>query len=172
MMPGMAPLVSAPQLEHAFDARIDVATPCEVGLTAAGQRRVIAITGGIVDGPALRGSVLPGGADFQTIASDGLTRLHARYVIETGDGERIYVENDGLRFGSPEALSRLRRGLPVDPALIYFPHGAALRNGVAAAGVDDDDIVRRDGDAHARPGDPQRLSVCETGLRGSFRPVP
>lgn len=114
------PLVPAPTLEHVFDARIDVGIPYEVGLTAAGQRRVIAINGGTVDGPALSGTVLPGGADFQTIAADGLTRLHARYVIESREGERVYVENDGLRFGPPEALARIRQGLPVDPALIYF----------------------------------------------------
>jgi hypothetical protein len=115
-----APLVAAPKLEHVCDARIDVASPYEVGLTASGQRRVIAITGGEVNGPGLSGAVLPGGADYQIIAADGLTHLHARYVIETSQGERIYVENTGLRFGSPEALDRLRRGLPVDPALIYF----------------------------------------------------
>jgi len=114
------PLIAAPRLEHVFDARISVAAPYEVGLAAGGERRVIAITGGRVEGPDLSGAVLAGGADYQTIAADGLTHLHARYVIETSQGERIYVENNGLRFGSPEALDRLRRGLPVDPALIYF----------------------------------------------------
>ncbi|MEH3144704.1 MAG: DUF3237 domain-containing protein [Methylobacterium frigidaeris] len=117
------PLLPAPVLEHVFDARIDVAVPCEVGLTAAGQRRVIAITGGTVSGPALSGRVLPGGADYQTIAADGLTHLHARYVIEAADGALVYVENTGLRFGPPEALARIRRGEPVDPVLIYFRTG-------------------------------------------------
>ncbi|SFU98992.1 Protein of unknown function [Methylobacterium sp. 174MFSha1.1] len=113
-------MLPVPTLEHVFDARIAVATPYEVGATSAGARRVIAITGGTVSGPALSGRVLPGGADYQTIAADGLTQLHARYVIEAADGARIYVENTGLRFGPPEALERLRRGEPVDPGLIYF----------------------------------------------------
>ncbi|KTS24198.1 hypothetical protein NS228_26310 [Methylobacterium indicum] len=112
--------IPAPALEHVFDARILVAVPYEVGETTAGSRRVIAITGGTVSGPGLAGRVLPGGADYQTIAADGLTQLHARYVVEAEDGARIYVENTGLRFGPPEALERLRRGEPVDPALIYF----------------------------------------------------
>ncbi len=111
---------AAPTLEHVFDARIDVAAPVEVGVTVAGARRVIAITGGTVSGPALTGRVMPGGADYQTIAGDGLTRLHARYVIEAEGGALVYVENTGLRFGPPEALERLRRSEPVDPALIYF----------------------------------------------------
>ena len=112
--------IPAPILEHVFDARIDVAVPVEVGVTAAGARRVIAITGGTVSGPGLSGRVVPGGADYQTIAGDGLTRLQARYVIETDGGALVYVENTGLRFGPPEALERLRRAEPVDPALIYF----------------------------------------------------
>jgi hypothetical protein len=40
-------------------------------------------------------------------------------VIETDAGELIYVENSGLRHGPPEAMARLARGEPVDPALIY-----------------------------------------------------
>lgn len=103
-----------------FDLRIDVAAPWEVGPTPAGERRVIAITGGRVSGVDLAGTVLPGGADYQVIAPNGLTHLHARYAIETDEGERVYVENTGLRFGPPEALERIRKGLPVDPALICF----------------------------------------------------
>ncbi|MGY2051066.1 DUF3237 domain-containing protein [Methylobacterium sp. JK268] len=119
-----------PGLVHVFDARIAVAPPCTVGPTRAGERRVIAITGGRVEGPALTGRVLPGGADFQTIEADGLTLLHARYVVEAEDGALVYVENTGLRFGPPEALERIRRGEPVDPALIYFR--TALRFETAA----------------------------------------
>ena len=116
----MSPIVPIPRLGHVFDAWIDVASPWEVGPTADGERRVIAIAGGRIEGPDLEGTILPGGADFQTIAPSGLTHLHARYTIETRAGERIYVENTGIRFGAPEALDRIRRGLPVDPAEIYF----------------------------------------------------
>lgn len=113
-------LVSAPTLEHVFDASIVVAAPVEVGETGIGQRRVIAIEGGEVSGPRVSGRVLPGGADYQVIRPGGLTELHARYVIETESGALVYVENTGIRFGPAEALDRIRRGLPVDPALIYF----------------------------------------------------
>jgi hypothetical protein len=114
------PLIPAPAPVHVLDAWIEVAAPWEAGVTSEGARRMIAITGGRVAGPEIAGTVLPGGADYQTIAADGLTRLHARYAIETDRGERIYVENTGLRFGPADALARLRDGLPVDPALIYF----------------------------------------------------
>lgn len=106
-------------LEHVFDARALVAKPREFGDTGLGERRVIDITGGEVSGPRLQGRLLPG-ADFQIIRPSGLTELHARYAIETGDGALIYVINDGIRFGPRAALDKLKKGEPVDPALIYF----------------------------------------------------
>lgn len=113
-------LVAAPTLEHVCDVSVVVDVPLEVGKTGLGQRRVVAITGGEAHGPRLAGRILPGGADFQIIRPGGLTELHARYVIETAGGGRVYVENTGIRFGPAEALERIRLGLPVDPSLIYF----------------------------------------------------
>ena len=41
--------------------------------------------GGTVDGPRLKGKVLPGGADWQIVRADGVVHLTARYTIETDD---------------------------------------------------------------------------------------
>jgi Protein of unknown function (DUF3237) len=102
------------ELEHIADFVAAVAPPIEIG-----TRRLIPITGGEVLGPKLRGRILPGGADFQLVRADDVAELHARYAIETTDGAMIYVENSGLRYGPPEAMEKIRRGEPVDPALIY-----------------------------------------------------
>ena len=109
-----------PDLLHVCDLAVEVGPPKEIGETGQGQRRVIDILGGTVSGPRLQGRIAPGGADYQIIRPDGLTELHARYTLELADGTPVYVENSGLRFGPAEALERLRRGEPVDPALIYF----------------------------------------------------
>jgi hypothetical protein len=108
------------ELAHVADLTVLVGLPIEIGKTAAGERRVVPILGGEVSGPRLQGRVLPVGADYQLIRADGVAELHARYVIETTEGGRIYVENSGLRHGPAEAMERLRRGEAVDPALIYF----------------------------------------------------
>ncbi len=110
----------APQLERFIDIEVEVDAPIEVGRTAQGLRRVIPITGGRFSGRDFNGKVLPGGADFQVIATDSLALLEARYVIETDAGDRIYVDNQALRGGPPELIAKLARGEPVDPALIYF----------------------------------------------------
>ena len=108
------------KLIHIADLDVIVGSPVEVGETPAGMRRVIPILGGKVSGPKIEGHILPGGADFQIVRRDGVTELQARYVIECESGSKIYVENSGLRHGSPEAMERLRRGEPADPKLIYF----------------------------------------------------
>jgi len=110
----------APRLEYVATVDVQVGAPQEIGDTPHGRRRVIPILGGTVRGPLLEGRILPGGADFQSIRSATFTDIHARYVIETAEGEHVYVENTGIRTGSAEDIAKLARGEPVDPARIYF----------------------------------------------------
>lgn len=112
--------LAAPPLAHFMDIDVRVGAPVEVGRTAKGLRRVIPIIGGHATARDWTARVLPGGADFQVIATDTLARLEARYVLETDGGDRIYVENDAVRGGPPELIAKLARGEEVDPALIYF----------------------------------------------------
>ncbi len=112
--------IAAPALEHVADLSVEVAPPIEIGDTGAGLRRMIPIVGGRIEGPALRGRVLAGGADYQLVRDDTLAELDARYVLELDDGRRIYVTNRAIRRASAEVTARLVRGEAVDPALVYF----------------------------------------------------
>jgi len=107
-------------MEFAFEATVTVAAPLEVGETPLGRRRVIHITGGRFAGPRLTGIVVPGGADWQIIRSDGVTELTAMYELKADDGTLIHVTNRGLRHGPTEVMQRLMRGEPVDPTSYYF----------------------------------------------------
>jgi hypothetical protein len=91
-----------------------------LGRTPYGERRIIGILGGSVRGARLSGRVLPGGADWQIIRSDGVADISARYTIETDAGARILVSSEGLRHGPPAVMARLAQGDSVDPALYYF----------------------------------------------------
>ncbi len=112
--------LAAPALALFADLEVEVGAPIEIGKVAAGVRRVIPIVGGRCTGRDFRARVLPGGADFQLIASETMARLEARYVLETEAGERIYVHNDAVRTAAPDVMARLVRGEPVDPADVYF----------------------------------------------------
>ena len=107
-------------LTHIADFLVEVGAPIEVGQTGQGLRRVVPITGGVIKGDRLNGTILNAGADFQIIGPDGYTRLEARYVARLTDGAVVYVENSGVRFGPPAVMARLMRGEPVDPADVYF----------------------------------------------------
>jgi Protein of unknown function (DUF3237) len=109
-----------PQLEYLFRASVAVAAPRALGKTPLGDRRIIEITGGEVSGPKLAGRILPGGADWQIIRTDGVAVLEARYTIEATDGALVYVQNFGYRHGSVEVLAQLFKGEDVDPARYYF----------------------------------------------------
>jgi hypothetical protein len=112
----------------AFEARVQVGPPLDVGPVPGGRRRIIPILGGAFEGPGdgpekgmpMKGRVLPGGADWQIVRADGLGELDTRYTLETEDGQLIYVQNAGIRHASPEVTARLMKGEPVDPALVYF----------------------------------------------------
>jgi hypothetical protein len=107
-------------LDLAFTLNVTVAAPLELGTTALGRRRVIPITGGTVAGPLLTGTVLSGGADWQTLRADGTAELEARYTLQAADGALIGVVNRGLRHGPEAVIRRLIAGEAVDPAAYYF----------------------------------------------------
>ena len=67
-----------------------------------------------------RARVVPGGADFQLVASPTMATLEARYVLETEAGELVYVHNDAIRTAAPEVMARLLRGEAVEPQQVYF----------------------------------------------------
>jgi hypothetical protein len=112
--------IKTPELAFAFEARVQVGPPMDVGPVPGGRRRIIPILGGTFEGSGIRGRVLPGGADWQIVRADGLGELDTRYTLETDDGKLIYVQNAGIRHASPEVTARLMKGEPVDPSQVYF----------------------------------------------------
>lgn len=100
--------------------RAELADIVDVGITPMGHRRVVNIQGGHFEGELISGAVLPGGADWQWVRTDGTIDLDARYTLKTDAGELIQVTSQGLRTAAPEVLARLGRGEDVDPALYYF----------------------------------------------------
>jgi hypothetical protein len=102
-----------------FTIHAELADIRHFGTTPYGERRVVDILGGRVEGPRLQGRILPGG-DWQIVRPDGVTDVQARYAIETDSGARILVTSDGLRHGPADVIAALSRGEAVDPARYYF----------------------------------------------------
>lgn len=106
--------------EFAFEARVTVDKPLVIGPSSHGLRRVVPISGGTFVGPAIKGRVVPGGADWQFVRPDGVLEVLAKYTLETDDGVLISVENRGLRHAPPAVMERLNKGELVPGREYYF----------------------------------------------------
>lgn len=91
-----------------------------IGDTPYGERRIIDILGGTVEGEKLSGKILPGGADWQIVRTDGVVHLTARYTIETDSGGLVLVNTEGYRHGPAEVMAALARDETIDPQRYYF----------------------------------------------------
>ena len=109
-----------PELGHVCDIEADVGPIRDLGPTPHGRRRIVPILGGVVKGPRLKGEIVPGGADWQYVRSDGVTIAEAVYLLKAHDGTLIQIRNRGVRHGSAEVIQRLTAGEHVDPVEYYF----------------------------------------------------
>jgi Protein of unknown function (DUF3237) len=109
-----------PELQLLFEARGILDASIVMGNTPAGLKRVVPILGGEFSGPRLRGTIVPGGADWQYVRADEVTVVEARYLLRTDDDVLIEVHNRGIRHGPAEVMRRLADGENVDPGEYYF----------------------------------------------------
>ncbi len=115
-MPDIAP----PQLEFAFEARVDVAELVKIGNAGSGKLGFTPITGGTVSGPRLNGKVVAGGGDWAVLREGVAIDLDARYLIEADDGSMIDIVNRGFWAAPQEVVDALESGERVDPSSYYF----------------------------------------------------
>ncbi len=119
----------APKLDLVCTLMVELAPIRELGKGRAGQRRIIPIVGGQVEGPKINGHILSVGADWQTIFDSGLAELDTRYAMETHDGVTIEIKNFGFRHGPKEVIDAVAKGEKVDPSRYYMRTHARLETG-------------------------------------------
>jgi hypothetical protein len=107
------------EFDFLFNLNADVGELVSLGPCPLGERRVVYISSGSFEGPAMRGTIL-GGADWQILRSDGALELDARYAIKDERGAVVQVLSQGMRHGPPEVMAQLARGEDVDPARYFF----------------------------------------------------
>jgi Protein of unknown function (DUF3237) len=103
------PLVTALPVEHLFDMHVDL-QPAQAIPTAVGARMIFITTGGVIEGPKLRGEILPGGGDWLLVGSDGVGRVDVRATIRSDDGALIHYETRGIIKIPADGLERLADG--------------------------------------------------------------
>jgi hypothetical protein len=82
-----------------------------IGDGGHGNRSTVIFRGGRFEGPLLRGEILPGGGDWETIQDhDGdqqTAHLDTRYNLLTHDGVCIFLRTTGTRTGKKTVLEGL-----------------------------------------------------------------
>ncbi len=96
------------QADEIMRISVKIAEPEIVGPTGRGKLQVIPIVGGTFTGAKINGTVVPGGADWNTTRYDGLTHVFAKYLLETSDGEFIAIENEGLIDPNSETVIKTK----------------------------------------------------------------
>lgn len=87
----------------------------DVGVTDDGHRYIVPITGGFFTGNEIKGTVIPGGADWQVDRLDKVKNIEAIYALNTNDGETIVINNKGLvhkLHGERYAMTRIEFHAP------------------------------------------------------------
>src|SRR3569623_3212805 len=86
---------SPPALQFAFEETVTLGTAIPVGSTPLGKRNIVPITGGTFEGPGIKGTIIPGGWDWQLPRADGCAQIKADYMLKPDDGVVITVVNAG-----------------------------------------------------------------------------
>ena len=113
----------APSSVLAWEAVVEVGPRQSLGMAPGGERFIIPILGGRfagqVQGHALCGKVLRGGADRQLLRPDGIKELDALYEMQLDDGAVLTIHNrvqiDAPADGPRYAFSHVRVTAPEGP---------------------------------------------------------
>jgi hypothetical protein len=98
------PIETTPQLQYAWEERVDLAPSQPIGRTGSGYAFTVPITGGTVSGPDIEGTIVPGGADYQSMDRDGVFHVNAIYMLKTSEGSYIKVVNPGVARADAHGL--------------------------------------------------------------------
>lgn len=83
--------------EFVYESRVSIDPQrVTVGQSKHGERGIVWITGGTVNGPKIQANVISGGGDWQLGRPDGVRDLEAKYALKTDDGYVILVNNKAL----------------------------------------------------------------------------
>jgi hypothetical protein len=116
----LPPEMTSLRVEPIFTFQINVNPPSVIGQTPGYDRRIGEISGGRFEGEKLRGKILTGGSDWQSLRADGTISINVRLVMQTDDGELIGMTYLGMRHGPKEVLDRIGRGEKVSPTEYYM----------------------------------------------------
>jgi hypothetical protein len=117
---------SPPCLELLFETHVPLTEPIDLGAHVTGQRLLLPIHGGRIEGARIRGRYLPGSSISELVHPNGIMEIEGNLAIELDDGARILLRSSGLLSISPESALELAQGRYFDPKILYMRAFARL----------------------------------------------
>jgi hypothetical protein len=107
-------------LEFLFHGDLNLDMPQNVGEGPHGNRQVIRVVSGTIDGPRINGTTLPMSGDWLLLRHDGVGELNVRSTIKTNDDHLIYMHYDGVMHARPEVMQAMFQGQPIAREDLYL----------------------------------------------------
>ncbi len=141
--------MSEVETEFLFEMQAELeAVPNFVGASPEGTRLIANVAGGTFQGPKIKGTIAPSGADWLLIRADGSMKIDVRAVMVAEDGTNIYATYGGRIVMPPDVAQLMgdREAISaIDPSRYYFrtapmfevamESSHAWLNGIVAVGV-------------------------------------
>jgi hypothetical protein len=124
-------MAQAPALEYLFSLSAQLQAPHTVGDCGRGNRLIVHVTEGTVEGPRLTGRLLPGGGDWLIVRPDGVGEIDVRVTVEATDGALLYVSYRGYLTNLGEVLPRWGAGEDVPRDRYYFATAPLVETGAS-----------------------------------------
>lgn len=124
-----------PNLTHLFTMQARLGARFDGGDGPLGRRVYNAASGGEFAGARLRGTVVPGSADWMLIRKDGAMVVDARTMLQTDDDATIHMTYAGRAVFPADMLADVRdpaRRHLLDPARYYFRTAPLFETGTLA----------------------------------------
>jgi hypothetical protein len=118
------------QSEFLFDLNLEAQALHNLG-SAGGGRLIVPVSGGTFSGHGLKGTIVAPGGDWVVQRPDGSRVLDVRILLQTDDGQKIYMSWRGIAY-TPPVGALFARILPLFETA--SPKYAWLNN-VVAVGV-------------------------------------
>ncbi|GII05899.1 hypothetical protein Pta02_79070 [Planobispora takensis] len=129
--PNMPDTPFTPALTFAFEIRARLEPTMHVGHGDGEKTEFTPIVGGTVDGPLLRGVVLPGGGDWSNTRGR-VCELDARYLLRAEDGAVIDIVNRGYYHEDGDGPDQFDGDLQVTRAGVYYRTSPTFRTDAPA----------------------------------------
>ncbi len=105
--------------EQVLQLKVELGPTEHMGKSSDGVRINYPIIGGTFEGKGMKGTIVPGGADFAIEREDGAIMVSALYRIKTDDGQIIIIQNDGIWRANEDGKTRMAKGLEPLPSQVY-----------------------------------------------------